>query len=250
VRVIGYTRVSTDEQAAGGSSLQAQEQKIRLYCELHGHELLRVTTDAGASAKTLDRAGLADVLAELRSRQGVADGIVIAKLDRLTRSLRDWTALIDEFFGDRPRTRRSLFSVSDSIDTSSASGRLILNVLMTVAQWERETIGERTRDTLQAKIARGERVGKVRFGGRLAADGRTLDPDAAERSAIARMAAWRASGASYREVCRRLDEAGVPTKEGGAWRPATVRRILLRSGGLVSGNEQESAPAECTHGQC
>src|SRR4029077_8639452 len=100
-----------------------------------------------------DRPGIAAVLAELR-RRGGAEGVVIAKLDRLTRSLRDWADLIDEFFSDRG-TRR-LFSVGDSIDTRSAGGRLVLNVLMTVAQWEREVIGERTRDALGAKIRRGE----------------------------------------------------------------------------------------------
>lgn len=229
MRVVGYTRVSTDEQAAGGSSLAAQADKIRLYCELHGHELVGIESDPGASAKTLDRPGLAAALTALRARTGDVEGVVIAKLDRLTRSLRDWSALIDEFFGDRPRQRRGLFSVSDSIDTSSASGRLILNVLMTVAQWERETIGERTRDTLQSKIARRERVGKVRFGDDLAADGRAVRANDAERDAIARMTAWRTEGASYREICRRLDADGVATKEGGAWRPATVRRILLRA---------------------
>jgi hypothetical protein len=87
-----------------------------------------------------------------------------------------------------------------------------------------------TRAALSAKIGRRERVGSVRFGDDLASDGRRVDANDAERSAIGRMAAWRASGASYREICRRLDADGVATKEGGSWRPATVRRILLRAG--------------------
>jgi hypothetical protein len=93
----------------------------------------------------------------------------------------------------------------------------------------RMTSRELTRAALAAKIARRERVGSVRFGDDLAADGRRVGANDAERSAIARMAAWRASGASYREICRRLDAEGVATKEGGSWRPATVRRILLRT---------------------
>lgn len=242
MRVVGYTRVSTEEQAAGGSSLAAQAAKIRLYCELHEHDLVRVVEDPGASGKSLDRPGLALALAEVRSRQpDAAQGIVISKLDRLTRSLRDWSDLIAEFFGEAAKNRRSLFSVSDSIDTTTASGRLVLNLLVTVAQWEREVIAERTRDTLRSMIADGRRVGKVRYGHALAADGRRLDDLAGELAAIARMRAWRADGASYREVCRRLELAGIPTKEGGAWRPATVRRILLRAGPdrdfQVSGNE-------------
>ena len=102
-------------------------------------------------------------------RSGKASGLVIAKLDRLSRSVVDWNTLIDGYFGEK--AGKQIFSVADSIDTRTAAGRLVLNVLMSVAQWERETIGERTKDALQHKIRNGERCGKVRFGFRLADDG-------------------------------------------------------------------------------
>lgn len=229
MRVIGYIRVSTEEQASDGVSMRAQADKIRLYCQLHDHELLRIVEDPGASGKTLDRPGLRSVLTELRAKgKDAAEGIVIAKLDRLTRSLRDWSDLIEEFFDERARRRRSLFSVGDSIDTMTAAGRLILNVLMTVAQWEREIIAERTRDTLQSKIRRGERCGKVRFGYDLADDGVNLVPNAREQEAIGMMKAWKAQGRTYRDLVKLLDDLGIDTKEGGIWRPATIRQILIR----------------------
>jgi DNA invertase Pin-like site-specific DNA recombinase len=227
LRVVGYTRVSTEEQAVGGFGLDAQEAKIRGYCGLYDLDLVRIHSDPGASGKDLDRPGVQEVLAELRRRKDGIDGVVVAKLDRLTRSLRDCADLIDQHFGEK-RDKR-LFSVEESIDTRRAAGRLVLNVIMTVAQWEREVISERTRDALQAKIAKGERCGKVRFGFDLDDDGKTLVENHREQEAIRLMKQWRAQGKSYRELVRLVEELGIETKEGGRiWLPMTIRRILCR----------------------
>jgi len=226
--VDGYTRVSTEEQARGGYSLDAQESKIRGYCALYDLDLARILSDPGESGKNLNRPGIRAVLEDLRVKR--VDGLVIAKLDRLSRSLRDWSNLIDEFFAEKAGLK--LFSVNDSIDTRSASGRLVLNVLMSVAQWEREIIGERTKDALRSKIARGERVGKVRFGHDLAPDGRTLVPNIRQQAAIAAMKEWRLQGKTYREMATLVAGLGIETAEGNLiWQPATVRRILERSVG-------------------
>jgi site-specific DNA recombinase len=225
LRVLGYVRVSTEEQARDGSSLVNQQDKIRLYCELHELELLRIERDEGLSAKTLDREGLAVVLDDLR--RGRADGVVITKLDRLTRSLGDWSDLIDEFFGKG--AGRRLFSVNDSIDTGTASGLLVLDVLMSVAQWERRIIAERTADALQGKISRGERCGRIRFGYSLAPDGRTLVPHPKEQEAINCMKQWRAQGKTYRDMAAMLQTMGVECKEAtSVWEPKTIHRILAR----------------------
>jgi site-specific DNA recombinase len=152
--------------------------------------------------------------------------LVIYKLDRLTRSISDWDQLIQEFFNDK--AKRRLFSVSDQIDTGTANGRMFLNLIMTIAQWEREIIAERTKDALQGKIRRGERCGKVRFGYDLSPDGRSLVPNDHEQQAIDHMRTWKASGKTYRDLVRLLEEYGIETKDGGIWRPATVRQILLR----------------------
>ena len=225
LEVDGYVRVSTEEQAREGLSLIFQEDRIRAYCGLYDLRLVRIARDAGVSAKTLERDGLAAVLDDLR--QGRVDGVVILKLDRLTRRLRDWSDLIDEFFSDK--AGRRLFSVNDSIDTRTPSGRMVLNMIMTVAQWEREEIAYRTATALQGKIARGERCGRIRFGYRLAPDGRTLVPDPREQEAIAFMRQWEAQGKTYREMVASLEEMGIETKEPGSiWRPGAVHRILTR----------------------
>lgn len=228
LKVVGYVRVSTEEQAAGGLGLEAQQAKIRGYCDLYELDLVAVLSDPGFSGKSLDRPAMREALDLLRRRKDPVDGLVLAKLDRLTRSVADWSSLINEFFRDE---KKRLFSVGESIDTRTAAGRMMIGMIMLIAEWEREVIGERTRDALAAKIARGERCGKVRFGHDLAGDGKTLIPNEREQAAIRRMEEWRAQGRTYRDLCRLLEEMGVETKEGGRlWRPMTVRRILARSG--------------------
>ena len=226
MKVIGYIRVSTEEQASDGVSLASQREKIEGYAKLYDLELIGIIEDAGQSGKTLDRPGLQEALAMVR--KGKVGGLVIAKLDRLSRSVVDWNTLIDGFFGER--AGKQLFSVADSIDTRTAAGRLVLNVLMSVAQWERETIGERTKDALQHKIRKGERCGKVRFGYALADDGKTLLPVPAEQEAIALIRRLKAEGQTLRDVAAELTRRGILTKEGHTrWTRTAVARILERA---------------------
>ena len=226
MRAVGYIRVSSDEQANEGVSLDAQRAKVQGYAALYDLELLAIEVDAGASAKTLDRPALARALAMLD--RGEADGLVIAKLDRLSRSVGDWDQLIARYFGER--AGKKLWSVADSIDTRTAAGRLVLNVLMSVAQWEREAIGERTRDALQHKIRQGERCGKVRFGHDLAEDGVRLVANPTEQDGLALLKEMAARGMSLRAIARELTARGIPTKEGRpGWDHSSVRRILQRT---------------------
>ena len=226
MKVIGYTRVSTEEQASDGVSLAAQRAKLIAYASLYELELVEIIEDAGQSAKTLDRDGLQKALTMIR--KGQAEGLLIAKLDRLSRSVVDWNTLIDGFFGER--AGKQLFSVADSIDTRSAAGRMVLNILMVVSQWERETIGERTKDALQHKIRNGERCGKVRFGYTLADDGTTLIEDPAEQEALATIRRLKAAGQSLRDIAAEMTRRGILTKEGNTqWKHTTIARILQRT---------------------
>jgi DNA invertase Pin-like site-specific DNA recombinase len=223
--VIGYVRVSTDEQSRDGVSLDAQRDKVRLYAELHGLDLVEIECDAGVSAKTLDRPALARVLAMLDA--GALDGLVVYKLDRLTRSLADWSLLIDRYFGEK--AGKALMSVSESIDTRTAGGRMVLNIMMTVAQWERETICERTQTALDHKRSRGERIsGRLPYGQDLAADGKQLVPNRREQDVLAEIRSLRAQGLSLRKVCAALNDRGEPTKTGASWSPSTVRALAAR----------------------
>ncbi len=155
-----------------------------------------------------------------------ATGVIVFKLDRLTRELGDWSYLIGHYFGDR--LDKSLMSVSESIDTRTAAGRMVLNIMMTVAQWERETIVERTVVALRHKQSRGERTGSVPVGSDLAADGKTLVPNPVEQAALELIRSLAAK--PHRFIARELDRAGFRTKGGKPWCHTTVAKLLKRVG--------------------
>jgi len=225
MNVILYARVSTDEQATNGQSLDAQLAKLHGYADLYDLNVVDVIIES-ESAKTLKRSGLQRGLSMLKS--GKADGMVIAKLDRLTRSVGDWQTLIDDHFGEK--AGNALYSVGDSIDTTTAAGRLVLNVLLSVAQWEREAIGERTSAALQHKIANNERCGSVRFGYDLADDGITLVENTGEQEVIGLIGELRESGLSLRKIATELNNRRIATKKGRkSWTHTTVQGILNRA---------------------
>lgn len=232
MRVVGYARVSTEDQASEGVSLDAQSDKIRAYAALYGLDLVELVA-GGESAKSLDRPAFCRALALLDS--GAADGLVVAKLDRLSRSVVDLGWLVAHYFGESGR--RQLFAVAESIDTRTAAGRLVLNVLMSVAQWEREAIVERTRDALRHKRQQGERTGGVPYGFDLdpssplnrAGRPTRLVENPAESAIVARILALAAEGRSPRAIAAELVRLGVPTKQArGPWRHSAVARILDR----------------------
>lgn len=231
-RAIGYIRASTDEQTL---TLEVQRTRLRAYAVAMDLELVAILEDPGRSGKTLDRAGLREALRRLEN--GEADALLVTKLDRLTRSVEDLGTLIRRYFGDRAPF--GLLSVGDSIDTRTAGGRLVLNVLASVAQWEREATVERTRDALAQVKADGGRVGRIRIGERRssavdASGRRMVELDEGGAAALARARALRASGASLAAIAGTLTSEGHPTARGGAWAAETVRRALARQEGQAA----------------
>jgi DNA invertase Pin-like site-specific DNA recombinase len=218
--VIGYARVSSDKQAAEGVSLEAQTARIHAMATVQGATLLDVIVDAGESAKTLNRPGMTRLLDMVESRQ--VQTVIVAKLDRLTRSVRDLADLLERF----ERRGVALVSVSESLDTGTAAGRLVLNVMMSVAQWEREAIGERTREALRHKKASGQRIGNLPYGYQLGADGRTLDPNPRERRTQAVICEWRLAGFSFQKIADELNRRGIQTRRGTAFRWEYIRSLV------------------------
>src|SRR5260370_12853436 len=153
-RAVAYLRVSSEKEGDKGVSLDAQRAKVEAYAQLYELELVEVVVDAGVSAKTLDRPGLRRALEMLKARQ--AEALLVVKLDRLTRSVVHLGQLVEEYFADG---KWALLSVGEQIDTRSAAGRLVLNVLASVSQWEREAIGERTSAAMQHLRSNGAYTG-------------------------------------------------------------------------------------------
>ena len=183
---------------------------MRAECDRRGWELVRIATDAGASGKSLNgRPELTDALAALDA--GEADVLLAAKLDRVSRSVLDFAALMA-----RAARRGWRIVVLDvNVDTPTATGELMTTVVAAFAQYERRLIGQRTRDALAAKKAAGVVLGRPR----------TLDPALREL-----IIAERAAGRSLREIAKALTTERVPTAQGGArWYASTVRHVALEA---------------------
>ena len=204
--VVGYCRVSTDEQGDSGLGLAAQRAAIHTECERRGWTLLEVHEDV-LSGKTLNRPGVAAALAAVES--GTASTLLVAKLDRLSRSLLDFAGLMKR----AQAGGWNLVALDLGIDLSTPAGEFMANVMASAAQWERRIIGQRTKDALAVRRAQGQRLGRPRV----------LDPDVAGRIRTAHK-----SGQGLSAIARELNEEGVPTAHGGAcWHASTVRAVAL-----------------------
>jgi site-specific DNA recombinase len=167
MRAIGYARVSTDDQARDGVSIDNQIERITAYCIAKEWDLVTVYVDEGLSAKTL-------------------------------------------------------------LDATSATGRLMLNLLASVSQWEREVIGERTRDAMAYLKANNRIYTREIFGYDIEKENSQLVPNYKEQQIIERMYNLRSDGLSYQAIADTLNADGIPAKRGGKWYNNTVRRTIVR----------------------
>ena len=208
MQVLGYVRVSTDEQADSGAGLQAQRNAIEQECHRRSWRLVRTIEDAGYSARDLKRPGIQNALYGLANNE--AGALVVAKLDRLSRSLLDFS----EMMARAQDQGWAIVALDLGVDTSSAAGEAMANVMATFAQFERRLIGQRTREALAVKKAQGVRLGR---------------PVSLDAVVQANIVDARHDGASYAEIADRLNVTGVPTAQGGErWWPATVRSVVRR----------------------
>jgi len=206
-RVLGYIRVSTDEQAKTGHGLAAQRKAISDECERRGWDLVGIVGEVkGASAKSLDRAGLQSALARMDAHE--ADVLLVAKMDRLSRSLLQGAQVME-----RAKARRwALVALDLQVDTTTPAGEMLANVVLSTAQYERRLIGERTKAGLQAAVAKGVVLGRRQ----------SLSVDV-----VRRIVAERADGRSLPVIAAGLVADGVPTAQCGAtWHPSTIAAVL------------------------
>lgn len=217
MKVIGYCRVSSEEQASNGLSLEMQRDKISQYCTLNDYELVETITDAGISAKNITgRPGLQRALDMVMA--GEADGLVAWKLDRMFRSTVD-ALQTAESFRDKGKC---LMSISEKLDTCSAMGEFFFSLMASLAQMERRLTGERTKSVLNSKKERGEHVGQVPFG--YSVNGKTLECNTEQQNVIQQVKDM-ARTMSYRQVADALNKQGIPTKTGKCWTHKQISRI-------------------------
>jgi site-specific DNA recombinase len=220
IKAVAYTRVSTTMQVDTGHSLAAQSEAIRAYCNLYDIELVELYTDEGLSARTLERPGLTSALERLKLKE--ASMLIVYKLDRLTRSVADLGTLLDTHFKEGAF---ELASVVEKIDTTTPGGRLTLNILTSVAQWEREVISERISTAMQHMKREGKRTGYIPFSMKLAEDGVHLIRDDQEQSVLELIRTKRAEKMSLRKIATWLNEQEILNR-GRAWNAVTINSKL------------------------
>jgi DNA invertase Pin-like site-specific DNA recombinase len=208
-RVIGYIRVSTQEQVDSGASLDAQRRRIEGECERRGWELVRIEADEGISATALKkRTAYADALASLK--KGDADALMAVRVDRLCRSVFDFADLLQR----AAKQKWQVVVLDGGFDTTTPYGKAFAQVAAVFAELERNLISERTKEGLGEKRVQGVRLGRPTL----------VAPDVIER-----IETLRSSGSTYRAIADALNDDQVPTAQGGArWWPATVKKVLER----------------------
>lgn len=239
-RLVGYARVSTEEQAADGVSLDAQRERLNAYAKAHGFRMVRIEADEGVSGTKPphQRAGLSAALALIAA--GKADGLVVVRLDRLSRRSLDTVTLMES--ADREGWR--LASVTESLDTGTPAGRMVVTVLAALAQHERDVIAERTSDAMR-QLARENKVrGRfIPFGFRVTGFPHALKVDdipkeqrpspmlltehPAEQAVLAFMLDLREAGKGPRRIANALNEnGGGNPRTRSPWTFGNVQNIL------------------------
>lgn len=208
MQVLGYLRVSTAEQADSRAGLEAQRAAIQLEAARRGWDSIRFVEDAGYSARDLRRPGIREALAELRA--GTAGTLVVAKLDRLSRSMIDFTAVM----GMARDGGWALVALDCAVDTTTPAGEAMANVLATFAQFERRLIGQRTKEALAEKRRQGVRLGR---------------PPLVDAGTAGRVMDERSRGRTFRQIADGLNADHVLTAHGApAWRASTVHALYRR----------------------
>ena len=207
MRVIGYVRVSTEEQGMSGAGIQAQKEAISKEAERRGWQIVEVHEDVG-SGKDLRRPGIKAALESLQ--RGEADALAIAKLDRLSRSMLDFANIMAK----AQKESWALIALDVNVDTTTPAGEAMANVVATFAQFERRLISQRTREALAIKRAQGVRLGR---------------PQEISRETDQAILAMRKSGLTFRQIIEELEVIGTPSARGGKWSTSTVSRALNRA---------------------
>lgn len=202
-----YTRVSTEDQAREGFSLPEQKERLELYCKLNDYEIKEYYTDAGISAKTGNHRPEYERMLE-DGRQGKINMIIAYKLDRITRSTKDWESLIE--YSEKYDV--ALAFVNDNIDTTNANGKMISRIMMSVSQNEIERTSERTKVGLVGAIKAGNIPSQTPLGYKR--ENKKLVPDPLTKDIIVRMYQLYFEGNSYQRIANIFNEEKVAKKNG------------------------------------
>ena len=220
MEAVGYVRVSSEDQARNGVSLDAQTVLIKAWAQSLNITLLKTIEDAGISGTGIkQRPGLQEALKLACERKAA---LVVYSLSRLSRSTKDALQIAEKL----DKAGADLVSLSERIDTTSASGKMIFRLMAVLNEFERDQVAERTSAALQHKKALGLVYSPVPYGYERRGD--TLVPVEEELMILELMRSLRDQDKSYAWIASHLMQRGIPTKNGGTWHPATVRAMVKR----------------------
>ncbi len=209
--MVGYVRVSTEEQARSGLGLEAQRRAIEQAVRRRGWELLAIEVDVASGSRRARKPGRERALR--RCASGEAAGLVVAKLDRLSRSLIDFAELVEL----AQRESWNLVVLDQDLDFTTPNGRAMAGVLAVFAEYERELISERTKRALEATRAQGQRLGR---------------PPLATTETLWLVRNLRRRGQSFAHIADILNAREIQAPMGGQWNHAAARRIYVRAEAL------------------
>ncbi len=219
-----YIRVSTDEQAAEGYSLDAQRSILEDHCLAEGYDVAQVYQDDGFSGRNINRPAYRKMMSEMDSW----DVLVVLKMDRIHRNSRNFMAMMDEL----DRRKKEFVSCYEALDTSNALGRFVVDMIQRMAQLESEQIGERTKMGMREKAEglgtadSGKRTMGFTppFGYRL--ENGDLAADEGEFETAVEIFNSYLSGSTLDSICYSLNSSGTLTRKGNPWNKYNVRNIL------------------------
>jgi len=219
-----YVRVSTEEQAQEGYSIRAQEEKLRDYARLKDWLVYKIYIDDGISGKNItERPAINEMIEDIKS--GKVENVLVFKLDRLTRSIVDLINLIDIF-----NTHNCAFnSLTESIDTHSATGRMFIKILGIFAEFERENISERVRLGFERKVKEGYSLvtHNPSYGYDKKKDEKIQIVNEDEAVIVKEIfAMFLDRHMSYDKIARELNNRNIPTKNNSIWFGKTVKGLL------------------------
>ena len=211
-----YCRVSTEDQAREGFSLSEQRERLEAYCKFNDYEIIEYYTDAGISAKTGNHRPEYERMLE-DGKNGKINMFIALKLDRVTRSIKDWESLIE--FSEKYDI--NLAFVNDKIDTTTANGKIVSRIMMSVSQNEIERTSERTVIGLVGAVKEGHIPGATPFGYKR--ENKKLVPDPLTSHVIERMYQLYFEGNSYQSIANIFNSENVGNKK---WRDNTILEMI------------------------
>jgi site-specific DNA recombinase len=220
MKVAAYIRVSTHMQVEDGYSLSAQKERLKAFAFSQNWEIVQYYVDEGISAKDMERPELQRMLKGVR--ENLFDVVLVYKLDRLTRSVIDLDKLLKEF----AKYNVMFKSSTEVYDTTTATGRLFIRLVASMAQWERENLGERIRMGMQEKARGGKwATNTAPFGYDIdGSDAIKINPS--ESLVVKEIYSLYINGMGMHKLAKELNQRGIYTKRNKPWNQGTIRYIL------------------------